>query len=457
MVDVFTRIHSEDPAYPDPEGLLESALYRQGLRHDGLTDGPEDTGSRSASPWEYVDLELEIREGDRPKYPVVVRSARGEEVREEMRFPFDEQELEGKLDDLEKAVLLSGTKRRRVRLPRRIRSPERQVVQNFGQALFQALFHRQVRASYNESLRKARQQNKGLRVKLRIQPPELTQLPWESLYDSDQGEYLCLSAKRPLVRYVDLGQPVEPVLVTPPLSILGLVASPLDLDPLDVEHEKELVEEATKDLKADGMVELTWLEGQTWRDLQRAMRRGSPHIIHFIGHGGFDPDSEEGLIALSDEGGNASFLSAEKLTELLRDHWDLRLVLLNSCEGARGSEYDAFSSTAAALVRSGIPAVLAMQYEITDKAAVEFSRAFYEALADGLPLDAAVAAARISLNIAHGDTLEWVTPVLYMRSPDGRIFDVQEKDPNGENSLTLYRKVVESTWADGELHEREVE
>jgi tetratricopeptide (TPR) repeat protein len=101
-------------------------------------------------------------------------------------------------------------------------------------------------------------------------------------------------------------------------------------------------------------------------------------------------------------------------------------VLLNSCEGARGSEHDAFSSTAASLVRPGIPAVLANQYEISDEAAVEFSRAFYEAVADGLPLDAAVAGARTSLKIELGDTLEWGTPVLYMRSPDGRIFDIRQ-------------------------------
>ena len=96
--------------------------------------------------------------------------------------------------------------------------------------------------------------------------------------------------------------------------------------------------------------------------------------------------------------------------------------------------------------------MLANQYEITDEAAVEFSRAFYEAVADGLPLDAAVAGARISLKIELGDTLEWGTPVLYMRSPDGRIFDVQEED-----SLSRYRERVESAWVDRELHEREVE
>jgi hypothetical protein len=63
-----------------------------------------------------------------------------------------------------------------------------------------------------------------------------------------------------------------------------------------------------------------------------------------------------------------------------------------------------------------------MQYEITDKAAIEFSRDFYEAVADGLPVDAAVTEARAAVSV--DSMLEWGTPVLYMRSPDGRLFDV---------------------------------
>jgi hypothetical protein len=98
-----------------------------------------------------------------------------------------------------------------------------------------------------------------------------------------------------------------------------------------------------------------------------------------------------------------------------------------------------------------------MRYEISDEAAIEFSRAFYEALAGSQPVDAAVAEARSSVKIELGDTLEWGTPVLYMRSEDGRIFDVQEKTEEEEDLLGRYRECVKSAWADRELNEREVE
>src|SRR5207237_112967 len=66
----------------------------------------------------------------------------------------------------------------------------------------------------------------------------------------------------------------------------------------------------------------------------------------------------------------------------------------------------------------GIPAVIAMQFEITDKAAILLAKEFYDALADGYPVDGALAEARKSIFTAEND-IEWGTPVLYLRSVDG--------------------------------------
>jgi pyruvate/2-oxoglutarate dehydrogenase complex dihydrolipoamide acyltransferase (E2) component len=377
------------------------------------------TGSRKA--WEYVDFELEIGEGGPRRYPLTVRSPAGE-AHEEMKFPFAEWELENKLLTVENTLLRSGETRRR------IPSQEEQPVQDFGRSKLQALLVGEVRTRYAMSLLEARRQNKGLRLKLRIHPPGLARLPWEFLYDPDRDEYLSLSSKTPLVRYLDLHQPVEQLPVSPPLRILGMVSSPRDLPVLDVGYEKQLVEGAIRGLRTSSLIEMTWLEGQTWSDLQEALWGGPWHVFHFIGHGGFDEASQEGAIALADESGRKHLLGARNLARLLDDHYSLRLAVLNSCEGARSSVRDAFSSTAATLVRRGVPAVVAMQYEITDRAAIAFARVFYRAVADGLPVDAAVAAGRTAVSI--DSALEWGTPVLYMRSPDGRVFDVSVSAPS---------------------------
>ena len=371
---------------------------------------------------EYLDFDLEIRDARGREYPVsVIRSPAGE-AREMMHFPFSELQLEGRLKDLKIALLQSGGKHRMVL------SPEEQTVQDFGRNLFDALFIGELRSRYDVSLANAAEQGKGLRLKLRIKSPELAALPWEFLYNSRQAEYVCLSRNTPVVRYLELPQPIQPLTLATPLSILGMVVSPRDLPKLDTEREKLRVEEAIKDLQAKGRVNLTWLKGQTWRDLLRAMRGGTWHVFHFIGHGGFDHNSDEGFIALADEEGNTHKLSATQLGRLLGDHRHLRLALLNACEGARGSERDIFSSTAAILVRRGIPAVLAMQYEITDLAAIEFAQTFYESLADEMPVDAAVAEARKAISLRLTNTVEWGTPVLYMRTPDGVLFRIEGQE-----------------------------
>ncbi len=71
-----------------------------------------------------------------------------------------------------------------------------------------------------------------------------------------------------------------------------------------------------------------------------------------------------------------------------------------------------------------------MQYEITDRAALLFSQVFYETLADNIPVDAAVSEARKAISIGIDNSLEWGTPVLYMRSPDGNLFSISGTFPS---------------------------
>jgi len=368
----------------------------------------------------YFDFELEIGAGSGREYPVRVINSPAGQARETMHFPFDELELENNLLRLQNALLASGGSRRIAP------TKDQQAVQDFGCALFNALLTGEVRVRYSMSQEKARLQGKGLRLKLRFATAEMAVLPWEFLYDPRRAEYVCLSHDNPIVRYLELPQSIQPLTVTPPLRILGMVASPSDMGALDVALEKQRVETALRELQEAGLVQLTWLEGQTWRALQQAMRRGEWHVFHFIGHGGFDRITDEGLVMLCGEDGKAQRMNATQLGYLLANHRALRLALLNACESGRGSERDLFSSTASILIRRGILAVVAMQYPITDHSAIEFARTFYESLVDGLPVDAAVVEGRVAISMEVNNTVEWGTPILFMRSPDGVLFRKQE-------------------------------
>ncbi|MEZ4864593.1 MAG: SUMF1/EgtB/PvdO family nonheme iron enzyme [Caldilineaceae bacterium] len=376
-------------------------------------------------PLDYLDFELEIGQLTGQEYPLTLLRSPAGEARATLLWPLGELALENRRKDLQIALLSSGGVRRT------ILTPAEAAVQRFGAELFDLLFSGEVRNRYDVSQERVHHQGKGLRVKLRIQDPLLANLPWEFLYDPRRGEYICLSQQTPLVRYLELPQTIRPLAVTPPLRILGLIASPSDLQTLDVRVERQRLERAIAPLQAEGLVELQWLPGAGWRDLQRALRREPWHIFHFVGHGDFDPRREEGLIALCTPAGKAHHFSAGDLGRLLADHRTLRLAVLNACLGAQGSNHDLFSSTAATLVRRGLPAVVAMQEAITDAAAIEFTQSFYESLADGLPVDAAMSEARKAISFAVTNTLEWGTPVLYSRASDGVLFNVASL-PEGE-------------------------
>ena len=344
---------------------------------------------------QYFDFDLTINLRNGPDHPVALLRSPAGQARGTLRLPFDEAALKDRLKDLQIALLRSGGPQRR-----RISSPQEIAVQDFGHRLFDALLNGDLRQRYDATLQIASQRGAGVRLKLYIQAPELAALPWEYLYDQRMGEYLCLSRGTPLVRTLETLLPIQPFTVQPPLRILGMIASPSNLDPLDIAREKERMRAALQSLEDRHLVRLKWLEGQTWRDLQRAMLGGPWHIFHFSGHGGFDPTLDEGVLAFANEQGEAQLLRAAEVGRLLADHPPLRLAVLNACEGARGGKRDIFSSTAATLARRGIPAVIAMQEEITDPAAIELTRTLYEALAVGKPVDEALTVARTAISLS---------------------------------------------------------
>jgi len=201
------------------------------------------------------------------------------------------------------------------------------------------------------------------------------------------------------------------------MRVLGMVSSPKDYSHLNVEHEKTLLEQALDPLLKTGQVVVDWLDQATLPALQRALRERDYHIFHYIGHGGFDLRTEQGVLVLEDDRGQGFLASADRLGVLFHDHPSLRLVVLNACEEARNSPSDPFAGVATTLVRQGLPAVIAMQFEISDAAAITFATEFYAALALGYPVDQAVAEARKSIYMTND--VEWGTPVVYLRSADG--------------------------------------
>jgi hypothetical protein len=286
--------------------------------------------------------------------------------------------------------------------------------------LSKALFSDLITRLYIQSRQQAEREGYGLRVRLRVVNRELAEIPWEYLQDPTTGEPLSLSRDTPVVRYQERPRPAKSIEVQSPLSVLVMISAPSDQPALGVDAERALIENASAALRGSGLLKLTFLEGSTPGDLRKAMRKGPFHVFHFIGHGGFA--AEEGAIALTNNDGTTQLYTASRLSRVLHDHEPLRLVILNSCEGATFPKQTALQSTAEVLVTSGVPAVIAMQYAISDEAALIFSRELYEAIADHFPIDASLAEARKAIADTANVEDEWATPVIYLRADSGSLF-----------------------------------
>ncbi len=368
---------------------------------------------------DYEDLILRLGPAlGEDRFAVSASSAREGEAHGVFSSPFDESQLERFFRQV-------GRPGRAVR---GLGSEEWQAAQTFGQKLFSAVFADELQPLFAASRNASHHNGKGLRLKLVLNAPELANYPWEFLCEPALHRFLNLYEATPVVRYADLPSPVTPLRTALPLRVLVVTSSPRDFGPLDVAREKRNLSDALSDAQARGLVSLHWLDDATLEIIHEALLKDTYNIFHFIGHGGFDPDKNDGVLVLQDEAGCGDLVSAERLGILFGNHPTLRLVFLNSCEGARTSVQDPFAGAALTFLRSaGIPAVVAMQFEITDQASIAFSRGFYQALATGRPVDAAVAQARVAVLMSPND-LEWGTPVLYLRAPDGVIFQPPASD-----------------------------
>jgi len=141
-------------------------------------------------------------------------------------------------------------------------------------------------------------------------------LPWEAMYDPATGGYVCRQYQ--LVRHVPVAAVPPPLAVHLPLRILGMVSAPRGLVALDSSQEREQLTRALAGLAEQGLAELTWAPSATWDELHEMLLVGPWHVLHFIGHGDFDPDRDEGVLALTREDGRADLVEASRLASLLR-------------------------------------------------------------------------------------------------------------------------------------------
>ena len=362
----------------------------------------------------YLSFDLLLEKEADGSYAALVTGApvgAGSNVR--FQLPFDATTLENLLLKLDPGR--SGTRRTGG-------NTQQQAAMDFGGPLYDAIFRDGVLLAWSRSQDLARAEAGGLRLRLRLtEAAEIAGLPWELLYDKPNNNFLAQSERTPMVRYLDIPAVPRAIKVDGPLRVLAIISSPVDLERLDVEGEWARLQEAMKGRIEAGSVVLDRLPRPMVSELGPWLRRHQTHVIHFVGHGDFDERLREGVIHFESETGARAPVTSTVLGPFVRDHDPLRMVVLNACRSARTDAVDPFGGIAQGLVQQDATAVVAMQFPISDRAAVAFTGDFYGSLVDGLPVDQAVTGARKTLLGEFRD--EWATPVLFLRAPDGAIFE----------------------------------
>ena len=177
--------------------------------------------------------------------------------------------------------------------PARDRDPK-ELLRNVGTWLWQVLLPESAPAQKREALAQAlRTGHTPLLLSL---PDTLAGLPWELLCDPDQaGKRGFLARCRPLMRLY-ASATVPPI--EPPLRVLLLISSPPSLGEasrVDVESERAAVEHAVHGMREAGLLHLLVEDIVTQKRVQQVLMRFKPHMVHYIGHGGYS-DTNGGVL-----------------------------------------------------------------------------------------------------------------------------------------------------------------
>ncbi len=211
-------------------------------------------------------------------------------------------------------------------------------------------------------------------------------------------------------------------------NILFLAANPTNTTYLRLDEEFREIEDGLKGRSQRDKFNLIRKGAVRTKELGRAMLDHMPQIVHFSGHG----DGHEGIVLENDEG-----LAHTVTTEALKHFFSLfpvECVLLNAC----------YSQVQAEALAINVMYVIGMSKEIGDKAAIQFSCSFYEALGAGNSIEFAYkyGCSKLQLN----NISEHLTPVLISRTKIESSIQINSQSPKG--STQKYDMFISHAWED---------
>jgi hypothetical protein len=296
-----------------------------------------------------------------------------------------------------------------------------------GRQLYTHLFQGTLQTSWVAAQSIAQHNRSKLRLRLGVRGPLLPRLPWEVLHAGNRplatGTDVFFSRYEPSLAISLHPAPEAPANALKPLKILMVLAGPTDQESLELKREALHLQQELQSRGYPGsvnapMMQLTILEQPDRNTLTQALEQNQYQVFHYAGHSNFGASGGE-LYLVSRTTGLTETLTGYDLAGLLANN-GIQLAVLNSCRGVHAATQSYTDESeerhlAQALIKHGIPAVLAMAERIPDDVALTLARLFYRNLSQGYAVDSSLNRARQGLIVAYGsDQLYWALPILYL-------------------------------------------
>jgi hypothetical protein len=169
-------------------------------------------------------------------------------------------------------------------------------------------------------------------------------------------------------------------------NVLFVYCTPSDEERLRVHGELRVIKECLRLGRGERQVAIQDLPAATPTDFRRELLSGRYDLIHFAGH----CDGQN--LVFENETGNATGVPLNVIGEIVDRQKRAKGVILNACASAQSLAAPISANT------------IAMDDTITDEAAIEFSRGFYDALARDKDVKEAYAEGISSARIAGHTT-----------------------------------------------------
>jgi hypothetical protein len=302
--------------------------------------------------------------------------------------------------------------------------------QAYGAALTDMMFGLpEVSEFYTRAVAAA--QDTPVHFRLRIEGPvEYHGVRWELLQDpANRERAIGTSQNMMFSRYLgsqdwdwrpvptrEMQQPRALVVIADPVDLGQYCPGGRQLHPVDVNGELTRAQEALASYTPQVLAGRGSHRGEASLGNLIARLDEGFDILYLVAHGALKDGAP--LIFLEKDDGSADVVDARQLIGRVGDLGQRpTVILLSSCQsagtgmGMQSEDGGALAGLGPGLARAGVPAVIAMQGNITMRTAEVFAPAFFEAFRRDGVVDRAVAVARDKVR-GHND---WWVPVLFSR------------------------------------------